>query len=192
MEQTMKRKFLVLALLAVGVVAVTTGPASAWGFLGYRLLGSCFPNCFPGHHLSRYVNVQICQPYNAFTPFTGGYSHAYGVTNASGFGGPCGACGGGCGPCGPCSLGAASPMGFPCGPVCSMPYTPGAQYAQIQYPQMQYPQMPMMPAPLMQATAPYGGYNPGYYGYGVQPVGYYPMSYPMQQQQFPMRNAFGN
>jgi hypothetical protein len=181
----MKRNLLVLALLVLGSVAVSCNPASAFGD---RLFG-CF--C-PGHCLSRYVNVQVCTPYNAFTPFCGGYSHNYGVTNGCcGQGCGSGGCNSGCGVCGP-----LSPFGGfcgPVGPVCAAPspYLPGNAYAQ-----MPYAPMPMMPAP-MHAMAPYGGYygygvQPASYGYGVQPASYLPASYPMHVDAPPMRNAFGN
>lgn len=174
----MKRNFLVLALLAVGSAAVCCNSALAYGRF--------FPCLFPGHCLSRYYNVQVSAPYNAFTPFCGGYMYNYGVTNGGGCCAPCG--GGGCGSfCNACPSYFGMAPGYP---VCAAP-TPypmsyaQAPYAPMPYAPMPYAQMPTMPAPLMQATMPYGG---GYYGYGVQPAGYAttPVELP------PMRNAFGN
>jgi hypothetical protein len=186
----MKRKFFAVALMALGMMGLNAAPASAWvGAPPCFNLWSCF---FPGHALSRYANVQISLPYNAFTPFTGGYTYNYGVTN-----GPC------CGPVwggmptggmptggmpwggfpgGGMPWGGMGGMGGYCGPVCAGPMTmPGS-----------YPMPMMMPAQGMPGPTVPMAMQPTYH-YGVQPASYMPAYYPMSTgERFPMRNAFGN
>lgn len=158
----MKRIF-VLGLLAFLGVAATADTASAWnGYWRYRLLG-----CLPGHGWSRSVNVHVSRPYNAFTPFCGGFS--YGVGNCCSS--PCETAGCGMQACG---MGGMGMMG----PVCGMmPMAPSGDMTAFASPYylpaaptaaMPMQGMPMQAMPMHQA-------NP----YGVQPAGYSPMGYGM-------------
>ena len=159
----MKRNFLATALLALGFVGLLTAPAAAWGD---GLLGCCLP----GHSLSRYMNVQVSMPYNAFTPFCGGFTYNYG--------GAC--CGPMCGPrCGPMQ-GCGYPMpygGYNPYMAQGYGYGYGMPYCQPVCPQSCFPPCPPSCPPCLPAAP----MNPcSYYPAGqtpmFQPAGFYSMN----------------
>jgi hypothetical protein len=147
----MTRKLLATALLAFGLLGMQ-GRACAWGD------GHCglFGHCFPGHCTNRCVNVQVCQQYNAFTPFSSGYTYSYG--RGCGGCGPCGGCAPMCGPnmgygCGGYGYGGYAYGGGMCSP-CSYVAMPGMMpgmtpgFQPVNYSPMM-PMMPMMPMGMM-------------------------------------------
>jgi hypothetical protein len=170
----MKRKFLVLSVLALAVVALTTADASAWGFWRYRMAcrGPLFPRL--AHRGHRY---DCCRPYNAFTPGSGNCCNGGG--RSFGLRGRLHGHGGGCSTCmGDTPFVQQNQTAQYIDPSL-LPYMAQAAPAQMQAQMQMQPQMQMQMQMQMQPPMPIQ--PTAYQPYGLQPVNYAPAYYPAYQ-----------
>lgn len=192
----MKRKFVVLALMAVATAALLTAEVSAWGWWRYR--AACRGPLFPRLHC-RACGGASCftcdRPYNAFSPREkhcglGGGFRGCGLRNR-GWHSRASDCGMGCpsGEAGGCTSCMANPntSGEEIVQHIDPSLIPFMGQAPQQMTYVQYPQQ--MPVQQMNYPVPYANY-------GVQPVNYMPAYYPQYptypNYYYPMQPTYPN